>query len=234
MGKISFIEKEKNSEKRKMLYSVFMSNEDYAKTKTQKMLLQKILKGMAAVDRKGFVLEDDVDNAYLDTPLAIGWKQTISQPSTVAHMLMLAELRSGQEVLEIGSGSGWNASLMAFLVNPGKVTSIERVAPLSELARKNFSKLPGKVSRKMKLEFIFGNGLNSSHQIWKKKYDLIIVTAAGSSELIRELKKIAKLKDGGMLLFPTADGNMELWKSKKGRLLVEHIEQGYAFVPLVK
>lgn len=226
-----FIEKEENSEKKKLLYSVYLNTKDYAVSKTQKELLARIIRAMSVVDRKHFLIDED--DAYIDQPMSIGHSQTVSQPSTVARMLLLGDLRKGQNVLEIGSGSGWAACLMAYLVYPGKLISVERIAPLSEFARKNIKNLSKKIQLKMNLEFLFGNALNPKNVIWKDKYHRIIVAAGGSSDLIKELKNISKVKENGMLLFPTQMGNLELWLKKKGKLQIEHIEEGYAFVPLV-
>ena len=73
---------------------------------------KNILKAMREIDRSRFINS----GAYLDTALPIGEGQTISQPSTVARMLQLLDLKKGDKVLEIGSGSGWNASLVGVLV----------------------------------------------------------------------------------------------------------------------
>ncbi|MFC1686214.1 protein-L-isoaspartate O-methyltransferase [Nanoarchaeota archaeon] len=231
---VALIEKEKDYEKKKLLYSVYLNNKSFAASKIQKDLLKGIIQAMSVIDRKFFILEGDEDEAYVDQPISIGYKQTISQPSTVAKMLLLAELKKGQDVLEVGSGSGWAAALISYLIFPGKLVSIERLAPLSEFARKNVNNLPDKVKSKMNYEFLFGNGLNPKHTIWKTGYDRVVVAAAGSEDLIKNLKKIANLKDNGLILFPTSIGNLELWESKKGKLQVEHVEEGYAFVPLVE
>ena len=225
------ISKEENPEKRKLLYSVYLKNREYAVTKEQKDLLTRIIKAMIDVDRKYFLIDED--EAYIDAPMSIGYAQTISQPSTVARMLLLADLKKGQDVLEIGSGSGWSASLVGYLIHPGKLISVERIAPLSEYSRKNEKKLPKNVQSKIDMQFLFGNALNPKNVIWKNKYDRIVVAAGGSKDLVEELRKVSKLKNNGLLLFPTQKGDLELWKNKKGKLEVVHMEKGYSFVPLV-
>lgn len=226
-----FIEKVKDPEKRKLLYSIHLNAKDYAVSKTQKELLSRIIKSIDVINRKDFLIDED--EAYIDQPMSIGSGQTISQPSTVARMLLLSDLKKGQNVLEVGLGSGWAASLIAHLIYPGKLVSVERIAPLLEFAKRNVKKLPKKVSSKMSFEFLFGNALNPKNVIWKNKYDRIIVAAGGSPSLIKELKKVSNIKENGMLLFPTQVGNLELWLKKKGKLQREHVEEGYAFVPLV-
>jgi hypothetical protein len=128
---------EKKSEKERMLASV----NDYVSQfvtdlESGRKRVDDILKAMDRVDRKYFIDHDP----YVDTALSIGHGQTISQPSTVARVLMLAELEPGHDVLEIGFGSGWNACLIAYLVYPGKVISAEIVPELVEQARKNLEK----------------------------------------------------------------------------------------------
>ena len=90
------------------------------------------------VDRRFFVNKDFLNLAYEDIPLPIGEEQTISQPSTVIKMLQYLDLRKGQSVLEIGSGSGWNAALISYLIgNKGKVITVERRDSLTKLAKSN-------------------------------------------------------------------------------------------------
>ena len=138
-------------------------------------------------------------------------------------------------VLEIGSGSGWNAVLIAEIVNPGKVFSIERIKELSEQGEENYNSVKEKLSLN-NVEFVFGDALDKKGKIWKKKYDRIITTAASSLDFIEELIEMGKqlVKEKGLLLFPTEEGNMELWQ-KQGKVLKKiYSETGYAFVPLLK
>jgi len=122
-----------------MLYSVYNFNSSLTLSRRQERLLEKILFAMSVVDRKFFI--GTKYSAYDDNPAPIGKGQTISQPSTVARMLVLAELDIGDSVLDVGSGSGWNACLASFLVYPGQVISIEKIASLIENSRANLKKL---------------------------------------------------------------------------------------------
>jgi protein-L-isoaspartate(D-aspartate) O-methyltransferase len=90
-----------------------------------------------AVPREGFIRPEDRRAAYEDIPLPIGSGQTISAPSMIAIMLEEARLRPGEHVLEIGTGSGYHAALVASLVGPRNVVSIERKAKLAEWGRSN-------------------------------------------------------------------------------------------------
>ena len=91
------------------------------------------------VPREAFVRREDRAAAYQDVPLPIGIGQTISAPSMIAIMLEEAQLRSGERVLEVGTGSGYHAALLASLVGPTHVISIERKASLAEWGRSNLA-----------------------------------------------------------------------------------------------
>src|SRR5207247_3159047 len=92
-----------------------------------------------AVPREAFVRPEDRSRAYQDVPLPIGSGQTISAPSMIAIMLEEARLKPGERVLEIGTGSGYHAALLAFLVGPRNVVSIERHAGLADRAKANLA-----------------------------------------------------------------------------------------------
>ncbi len=89
------------------------------------------------VPREEFVRPEDRRDAYADTPLPIGEGQTISAPSMIAIMLEEAALRPGERVLEIGTGSGYHAALLAALVGPDHVVTIERIPLLAAWGRRN-------------------------------------------------------------------------------------------------
>ncbi len=92
------------------------------------------------VPREAFVRPEHRASAYNDTPLPIGEDQTISAPSMIAIMLEEATLRAGERVLEVGTGSGYHAALLACLVGPENVVSIERVAALAAWGRSNLDR----------------------------------------------------------------------------------------------
>jgi protein-L-isoaspartate(D-aspartate) O-methyltransferase len=98
---------------------------------------EAIRSAFLAVPREIFVQPEDRAAAYQDVPLPIGFGQTISAPSMIAIMLEEARLRAGERVLEIGTGSGYHAALLAALVGPKNVLSIERHSGLAERARAN-------------------------------------------------------------------------------------------------
>ena len=108
------------------------------------MKTPSIIEAFEKVDRKDFVPEELKDKAYLNTPLPIGYGQTISQPLTVAFMLELLQPQAGDKVLEIGSGSGWQTALLAHMVSGGngrgKVIAVELIPELMAFGRKNVAK----------------------------------------------------------------------------------------------
>ena len=220
-----------NEEMRNMLESVCSYNLKFVRNKKQKKLLEEIIYAMSVIDRKFFV--EDEEFAYLDTALAIGQGQTISQPSTVARMLMLAELEEGDSVLEVGSGSGWNSSLISFLVYPEKVVSIDIIPKLVEKAKNNVSRLKQNldynIKKEISPEFLIKNIFNYSGE-----YNKIIVTAGISDEQEDKIWEIAErlLKDNGILICPRISGKMIIFK-KNEKLEREETKEEYVFVPLL-
>jgi len=220
------MEKSDNAAKERMLDSAYFNNRGYGREKE----LRHILKAMSIVDRKYFVLPEDRDQPYEDIPYLIGMDQTISQPTTVARMLLLSGITKGMNVLEVGSGSGWNASILAYLAYPGKVVSVERIHELSSFAQNNLNnfKMNTRTSR-MNLEFLKGS-VFIHKSLLKAKFDIIIVTAAADENLMKKIK----LFNFNTLIIPTSEGALEVWKKKAGKSVLELKEQGYAFVPLIE
>ena len=98
---------------------------------------QRVLDAMASVPRDAFVGEGDRKRAYLDMPLRIGYGQTISQPYMVAIICQTADVKEGDRVLDIGTGSGYQAAVLAEL--GGRVHTVERIPKLAELARERLA-----------------------------------------------------------------------------------------------
>ncbi|WP_297464625.1 protein-L-isoaspartate(D-aspartate) O-methyltransferase [Thermococcus sp.] len=164
--------------------------------------------------------------AHLDEPLPIPAGQTISAPHMVAIMLELADLKPGMKVLEVGTGSGWNAALISELVKTD-VYTVERIPELVEFARRNLQRAGvGKV------HIFLGDGSRGFPP--KAPYDRIIVTA-GAPRIPEPL--IEQLKPGGRLIIPV--GSYHLWqdlyivdKTQDGKIK-KNSWGGVAFVPLV-
>jgi protein-L-isoaspartate(D-aspartate) O-methyltransferase len=100
---------------------------------------QRVLDAMAEVPRELFVPPDVRERAYRDGALSIGQGQTISQPWIVARMAALLELEGPERVLEVGTGSGYSAAVLAHICS--HVVTVERIAPLAESARALFAEL---------------------------------------------------------------------------------------------
>ncbi len=164
-----------------------------------------------ALKNWGFIKSKEVEEAMLtinralftdrpfdDAPQPIGCGQTISAPSVVALMLELLEVKKGMKVLEIGTGSGYNAALLGVLVGErGKVISIEY---FEELAKKAEVKIKALGMKNVKI--IAGDGSKGYEK--EAPYDRIIVTAAMPS-LSKEHPLIKQLKEGGRLVAPVGD-----------------------------
>jgi protein-L-isoaspartate(D-aspartate) O-methyltransferase len=131
----------------------------------------KVREAFLAVPREAFLDPSEQADAYHDTPLSIGHGQTISAPSMIAIMLEEARLGSGERVLEVGTGSGYHAALLAALVGPANVVSIERLEVLAERARSNLAAVGfGEVA------VVVGDG--SLGHPDRAPYDCVMATAA--------------------------------------------------------
>lgn len=186
---------------------------------------KNILRAMSYVDRENFVLGGYEKYAYVDHALPIGKGQTISQPSTVARMLQLLALKKGDSVLEIGTGSGWNASLIGFLVEKSKVLTLELVPELAEEARGSI-----KLSRIRNVKV-----LEEDFRKIKEKFDKIIFTAGILKEQENLIENYAEvhLNEGGILVFPFQAGPIVVLRKQKESILNKYTDEEYAFVPLV-
>jgi protein-L-isoaspartate(D-aspartate) O-methyltransferase len=195
---------------------------------------QEVINAMLTVPRHLFIPKDAKSSAYMDTPLSIGCNQTISAPHMNAMMCEYLELKEGDKVLEIGTGSGYHAALCAELVapkgtnNPGHVYTIERHEELVENARARF-KETGYISR---VTVIHGDGTLGYPK--EAPYDKILVTAASPKEIPPPLRE--QLREGGILCIPA--GSMgygqDLYVIKKHGTNYESKKiTGVRFVPLI-
>lgn len=166
---------------------------------------KKIIEAMRKVPRHKFVPEYLRDMAYSDTPLPIGMGQTISQPYIVAYMTELLSPKKGQKILEVGTGSGYQAAVLSEI--GCEVYTIEIVEPLAIYARSILSSLGY-----MDIHFKIGDGYLG----WESHapYDGIVVTAA-SPEVPEPLTK--QLKAGGRLIIPVGEDLQELLLVTKTR-----------------
>ncbi len=186
---------------------------------------ENVLRAMRAVSRHLFVPESERDYAYGDYPLPIGYGQTISQPYIVALMTELLELKKGDKVLEVGTGSGYQAAVLAEI--PGvEVYTIEIIPKLAESARQRLESLSYTSVQCKQEDGYYG---------WPEHgpFDAIIVTAA-PDHVPHPL--VDQLADGGRMVIPVGPpgGYQTLWKFVKepdGELRAFNMG-GVAFVPL--
>ena len=183
-----------------------------------------VIKAMREVPRHLFVPRKNRAFSYSDHPLPIGEGQTISQPYIVAFMTEALKLRPGERVLEIGTGSGYQAAILAELID--EVYSIEIIEALGKKARETLEKLGYK-----NVHIKIGDG----HKGWPQKapFDAIIVTCA-PEQIPRPL--VEQLKEGGRMIIPVgrkgAVQKLVRAVKKGGRLQTQEVML-VRFVPMV-
>lgn len=184
---------------------------------------ERVLEAMGKVLRHKFVLEGYLEKAYEDHPLPIRYGQTISQPYIVALMTQLLELKGGEKVLEIGTGSGYQAAILADLVD--EVYTVEIIEELCSSARNRLYELGYNNVQVLCADGYFGWEENSP-------FDGIIVTCA-PDHVPHPL--IVQLKEGGVMIIPVGPPGayqaLRQIKKVNGKLEFNNII-GVSFVPL--
>lgn len=185
---------------------------------------ENVLKAIGKVPRHLFLNSAFERFAYEDRPFSIGAGQTISQPFTVATQSELLQLKRGMKVLEIGTGSGYQASVLYEM--GAKVFTVERIKELYDRTSKLLPKLGYLVKT------FFGDG-NLGVPVWAP-YDRIIITAG--APIVPE-GLLEQLKPGGIMVIPVSNGEEEVMKTitKKENGDLEVKEHGtFRFVPLLE
>ncbi|RLF35950.1 MAG: protein-L-isoaspartate O-methyltransferase [Thermoplasmata archaeon] len=187
---------------------------------------KKVLEAFQKVNREYFVPAHLKQEAYVDAPLPIGYGQTISQPTTIAIMTQALELRKGLEfkVLEIGTGSGYQAALIAYIIGKGKVITTEIIPELVDFAKANLRKAKIKNVEVLHVDGSLG---------YKKEapYDRIIMTAASPS-VPKQL--ITQLKEQGIFVGPVGTYHQQMLKIRrlgKRKTKIDNLGD-FVFVPL--
>lgn len=183
----------------------------------------KIEEAFEVIDRAKFMPADVRHLAGYDHAVPIGYGQTISQPYTVSLMLKWLDPQPGDKILDIGSGSGWTAALLAHLVGPkGKVYAVERIPELVEFGRDNIEKHGIKNA-------YFSTAGEKLGLPEEAPFDRILVSAS-ADQFPEEL--MGQLNINGKLVIPVSSDILEITKtSKKSRDVRKH--PGFVFVPLV-
>jgi protein-L-isoaspartate(D-aspartate) O-methyltransferase len=181
------------------------------------------LRAMERVPRHLFVPASQASDAYSDRPLPIGYSQTISQPFIVAYMTELAKPAKGKKALEVGTGSGYQAAILAEIID-----SVYTVEIIPELAREATARL--KMLGYDNIVTRYGDGYRG----WPEKapFDIILVTAA-ADHIPEPLKE--QLADGGRLVMPVGNPStvqqLIVLTKRKGKITEQHLEP-VRFVPL--
>ena len=185
----------------------------------------KVESAIRKMPRHEFVPTSLKEEAYEDVPLSIMKNQTISQPSVVSRMTEWLDIKEGQKILEIGSGSGWQTAILSYLVGYGKVYSIERHSELAEFAKKNLDKLGIN-----NVKVILGDGSLGFPE--ESPFNRIIITAA-CKKVPESL--LEQLSADGLLIAPVGEfpQSLVLLKNTSHGIVEIKNQPGYVFVPLL-
>ncbi|MGK6350541.1 protein-L-isoaspartate(D-aspartate) O-methyltransferase [Parapedobacter sp. DT-150] len=214
--------------------TLFAMAQDYQHLRTDMVRRQLAARGithratldaMEKVERHLFVPPEYRKQAYDDTPLPIGYEQTISQPYIVAYMTQLLDPRAGDRILEIGTGSGYQAAILAEI--GAQVYTIEIVEELGEQAKQRMGQLDYD-----QVAVIIGDGYKGLPE--EAPFDAIVVTAA-PEEIPPPL--IEQLKEGGKLVIPVgppgAVQTLMLVEKKQGGIIRRELSP-VQFVPFTR
>ncbi len=188
----------------------------------QAVMSDPLKAAFAAIDRRDFVLPLFREEAYGDYPLPIGHGQTISQPAVVALMLELLQVRPGQTVMDVGSGTGYTSLLLAELVGPkGHVYGVEVVPEVLAMGKANLAKYAN-------YTWVTTEPAGSQLGLPERApFDRILVSAAAPAVPTELLDQLSL---GGILVMPIGQSIFKIIRTREG---VQSLEfPGFAFVAL--
>jgi protein-L-isoaspartate(D-aspartate) O-methyltransferase len=192
----------------------------------------RTLEAMRGVDRAAFLPLEKRSYAYADLPIDIGSDQTCSQPSMVALMLDLLEIAQGTRILEVGAGSGYAAAIAAVLAGPtGDLVAAEIRPELAAIAQANLERWSRDRSDAAKINVVASDASDGLPGI--PKFDRILVSAGSSGATFREGALVARLAEGGVLVWPQARGSLFKVRTRHGAIIDRVELRGVAFVPLL-
>lgn len=186
-----------------------------------------VIGAFSEIGRIEFIPDHLASEADADIALPIGHGQTISQPRTVAFMFELLQPQRGQNILDVGSGSGWTTAMLSYIVGKdGRVTALERLHELFEFGKNNVEKF--KYVSKGIAECLEGDGYSGYEP--NAPYDRILVSAA-VEEIPEALKK--QLKVGGIMVIPVHNDIWYVERRGEDDFYKEEFP-GFSFVPLTQ
>jgi len=183
-----------------------------------------LTKAFNEVDRADFIPKKYKSDSYTDIEIPLGWGESLPSPTVTATMLQLIDIKKGGRYLEIGTGSGYTACLIATAIGKrGEVISIERNQFLTEIAKINASKYPFLKN----LKIILGDGKNGLPQ--SAPFDGIIIGAS-----VDEVPEIIKgqLKIGGKLISATNQNALKLIERKSVKTYKETLHKTFFFAKI--